>query len=264
MKITRKIDKINYTRSYNRGILFLASRIQTYLQFESWGLHLLGIKNMPFLKFQSILLHCSQLQQDSEIKNLAKAYQIDSKNTLDYFEIIPQKKQISIDQIREVKRHIYQKPVKAKVKFVAVKGADMLTTEAQNALLKLLEEPPSHAVIILSTARKQKLLSTIRSRTVEINIRSKRKQLAPSTEFSIDNFKEALTVLSQVENPKEWIDRQIENYYRMLLSAVDKNNKDEIAAVLTRIENLSYSKKLIESNVNPKFALFNLALPASI
>jgi len=219
---------------------------------------------MPFLKFQSILLHCSQLQQDSEIKNLAKAYQIDSKNTLDYFEIIPQKKQISIDQIREVKRHIYQKPVKAKVKFVAVKDADMLTTEAQNALLKLLEEPPSHAVIILSTARKQKLLSTIRSRTVEINIRSKRKQLAPSTEFSIDNFKEALTVLSQVENPKEWIDRQIENYYRMLLSAVDKNNKDEIAAVLTRIENLSYSKKLIESNVNPKFALFNLALPASI
>jgi len=264
LKITRKIDKINYTRSYNRGILFLASRIQTYLQFESWGLHLLGIKNMPFLKFQSILLHCSQLQQDSEIKNLAKAYQIDSKNTLDYFEIIPQKKQISIDQIREVKRHIYQKPVKAKVKFVAVKDADMLTTEAQNALLKLLEEPPSHAVIILSTARKQKLLSTIRSRTVEINIRSKRKQLAPSTEFSIDNFKEALTVLSQVENPKEWIDRQIENYYRMLLSAVDKNNKDEIAAVLTRIENLSYSKKLIESNVNPKFALFNLALPASI
>ena len=264
MKIARNIDKINYTCSYNRGILFLASRIQTYLQFESWGLRLLGIKNMPFLKFKSILLNCSQLQQDLEIKNLAKAYQIDSRNALDYFEITPQKKQISIDQIRKIKRHIYQKPVKAKVKFVAVKDADMLTTEAQNALLKLLEEPPSHAVIVLSTERKQKLLPTIRSRTVEINIRPKRKQLTPSTEFPIDNFKETLTILSQIENPKEWIDRQIENYYQMLLSAVDKNNKAEIAAISARIENLSYSKKLIESNVNPKFALFNLALPASI
>ena len=218
---------------------------------------------MPFLKIKSILLVTSHLQQNQEIKNLADKFQIDSKNALDYFEITPQKKQISIDQIREIKRHIWQKPAKAKVKFVVVKDADMLTPEAQNALLKLLEEPPSHAVIVLSTERKQKLLPTIRSRTVEINIRSKRKQLAPSTEFPIDNFKEALTVLSQIESPKEWIDRQIENYYQMLLAAVDKNNKDEIAAISERIENLSYSKKLIEANVNPKFALFNLALPAS-
>ena len=264
MKIARQKDKINYTRSYGRSILFLASRIQTYLKFESWGLCLLGIKNMPFLKFKSILLDCSQLQQDLEIKNLATAFQIDSKNALDYFEVTPQKKQISIDQIREIKRHIYQKPVKAKVKFVVFKDADMLTIEAQNALLKLLEEPPSHAIIVLSTERKQKLLPTIMSRTVEINIRPKRKQLEPNTEFPIDNFKETLTILSQIENPKEWIDRQIENYYQMLLSAVDKNNKDEIAAISERIENLSYSKKLIEANVNPKFALFNLALPASI
>ena len=218
---------------------------------------------MTFLKFQSILLTCNRTQQDQEIKNLAEAYQIDSKNALDYFEISPQKKQISIDQIRELKGHIYQKPIQAKVKFVIVKDADLLTQEAQNALLKLLEEPPSHAVIVLSTERKQKLLSTIRSRTVEINIRSKRKQLEPNTKFPIDNLKEALTILSRVENPKDWIDRQTENYYRMLLSAVDKNNKDEIAAILQRIENLSYSKKLIEANVNPKFVLFNLALPAS-
>ena len=218
---------------------------------------------MPFLKFKSILLVVGQLEQDQEIKNLAKGYQIDSKNTLDYFEITPQKKQISIDQIRELKRHIYQKPQKAKVKFVAVKDADMLTIEAQNALLKLLEEPPSHAIIVLSTERKQKLLPTIMSRTVEINIRPKRKQLEPNTEFPIDNFKEALTILSQVENPKEWIDLQIENYYQMLLTEVSKNNPDKIAAVLGKIENLSYSKKLIEANVNAKFVLFNLALPAS-
>ena len=218
---------------------------------------------MLFLKFKSILLVASRTQQGQEIKNLARDYQIDSKNALDYFEIAPQKKQISIDQIREIKRHIYQKPIKAKVKFVVIKDADMLTIEAQNALLKLLEEPPSHAVIVLVTQRKQKLLPTVRSRTVEINAMVQKKRLSNNIEPLDSNFEEAITVLSQVENPKEWIDSQIENYYLMLLSAVNKNNPDKIDALLAKIENLSYSKKLIEANVNAKFVLFNLALPAS-
>jgi len=218
---------------------------------------------MLFLKFRSILLVCSRPQQDQEIKNLARDYQIDSKNALDYFEISPQKKQISIDQIRELKGHIYQKPIKAKVKFVVVKDADMLTTEAQNALLKLLEEPPSHAVIILATQRRQKLLPTVRSRTVEINTSFQKKRLSGNIEFPDRDFDKALTVLTQVKNPKEWIDWQIENYYQMLLTEVKKNNPDKIDAVLGKIENLSYSKKLIEANVNAKFVLFNLALSAS-
>src|SRR3990167_2276723 len=185
---------------------------------------------MPFLKFKSILLVCSQLQQDQEIKNLAKGYQID---------------------------------IKAKVKFVVVKDADMLTIEAQNALLKLLEEPPSHAVIILATQRKQKLLPTVRSRTVEIITSFQKKRLSKNIEFPDSDFDEAITALSQVENPKGWIDCQIENFYERLLTEVNKNNPDEIKAISKRIEGLSYSKKLIEANVNAKFVLFNLALPAS-
>ena len=218
---------------------------------------------MPFLKFNSLLLVCSRLQQDQEIKNLADKYKIDSKNALDYFKISPQKKQISIEQIRELKGHIYQKPIKAKVKFVVVKDADMLTIEAQNALLKLLEEPPSHAVIVLATERKQKLLPTVRSRTVEINVSLKKKSLPKNFESQGNNFDEAITILSQIEDPKTWIDQQIENFYQRLLAEVNKNNPDEIEAISKRIEALSYSKKLIEANVNAKFVLFNLALSAS-
>ena len=216
---------------------------------------------MPFSKFNSLLLVCSRLKQDQGIKNLADKYKIDSKNALDYFEISPQKKQISIEQIRELKRHIYQKPIRAKVKFVAVKDADLLTMEAQNALLKLLEEPPSHAVIVLATERKQKLLPTVRSRTVEINVSLKKKRLPKNFESQGNNFDEAITILSQIEDPKAWIDQQIENFYQKLLFEVSKNNPDEIKAISKRIEDLSYSKKLIEANVNAKFALFNLALP---
>lgn len=216
---------------------------------------------MPILKFNSLLLVCSRLQQDQEIKNVADKYKIDPKNALDYFEISPQKKEISIGQIRELKRHIYQKPIKAKVKFVAVKNADLLSLEAQNAILKLLEEPPSHAVIVLATERKQKLLPTVRSRTVEINIRPEKKRLSKNFEFSVNNFDEAITMLSQIEDPKAWIDQQIENFYKKLIAEIGKNNQEEIEEISKRIENLSYSKKLIEANVNVKFVLFNLALP---
>ena len=219
---------------------------------------------MPFLKFNSLLLVCSHLQQDQEIKNLADKFKIDSKNAFDYFEISAQKKEISIDQIRELKGHIYQKPMKAKVKFVAVKDADLLSMEAQNALLKLIEEPPSHAVIVLATEKKQKLLPTVRSRTVEINVRPKKKRLPKDFEFSGNNFDEAITILSQIEDPKTWIDWQIENFYQKLITEVGKNDRDEIEAISKRIEDLSYSKKLIEANVNAKFVLFNLALPQKI
>lgn len=216
---------------------------------------------MPPLKFNSLLMVCSHLQIDQEIKNLADKYKIDSKNAFDYFEISPQKKQISIEQIRELKGHIYQKPTKAKVKFVAVKDADLLSMEAQNALLKLLEEPPPHAVIVLATERKQKLLPTVRSRTVEINVRFKKKRLSKNFELSGNNFDEAITILSQIEDSKAWIDQQIENFYQKLIVEVGKNNQDEIEAISKRIEDLSYSKKLIEANVSAKFVLFNLALP---
>ena len=89
------------------------------------------------------------------------------------------------------------------------------------------------------------------------------KSLPKNFEFSGNNFDEAITILSQIEDPKAWIDQQIENFYQRLLAEVNKNNPDEIEAISKRIEALSYSKKLIEANVNAKFALFNLALPAS-
>lgn len=217
---------------------------------------------MNMLKFKSLLLSCPKSSQDDETKNLAQKYQISPNNLLDYFEISPLRKQVSIDQVRELKRHIWQKPQKAPVKFVVIKEADLLTHEAQNALLKLLEEPPSHAIIVLATDRKQKLLPTIRSRTIEINIRPQKKPALLDSKFPIDNFEQALTVFSQIENPKEWIDRQIENSYQKLLTEVGHNNPNKIKSIVKNIEDLSYSKKLIEANVSPKFALFNLALSA--
>lgn len=69
-----------------------------------------------------------------------------------------------IDEMRELREKIKFTPVSGKVKVYIIDEVHMLTTEAFNALLKTLEEPPSHAVFILATTQEEKLPDTIRSR----------------------------------------------------------------------------------------------------
>lgn len=74
-----------------------------------------------------------------------------------------------IDEIRELRDKIKLAPVSAKYKVYIIDEVHMLTSEAFNALLKTLEEPPSHAVFILATTEAEKLPDTIISRCIRLN-----------------------------------------------------------------------------------------------
>lgn len=76
-----------------------------------------------------------------------------------------------IDQIRELKERIAYQPTQGKVKVYIIDEVHMLTTEAFNALLKTLEEPPTHAVFILATTESYKLPATIVSRCQKYDFR---------------------------------------------------------------------------------------------
>ena len=69
-----------------------------------------------------------------------------------------------IDDIRQIIDEVQFKPAKCKYRVYIVDEVHMLTTEAFNALLKTLEEPPEHAIFILATTEVHKLPQTIRSR----------------------------------------------------------------------------------------------------
>ncbi len=69
-----------------------------------------------------------------------------------------------IDQIRELRENIKYAPLKGKKKVYIIDEFHMLTKEAFNALLKTLEEPPSHVVFILATTELDKIPPTILSR----------------------------------------------------------------------------------------------------
>src|SRR4051812_32757234 len=71
---------------------------------------------------------------------------------------------IKVDQVREAIERTGYRPFEGKRRVVIVEEADALLSEAQNALLKTLEEPPPASVFVLVTARADVLLPTVRSR----------------------------------------------------------------------------------------------------
>lgn len=86
-----------------------------------------------------------------------------------------------IDDVRELREAVYTLPYESKKKVYIIDEVHMLTKEAFNALLKTLEEPPSHVVFILATTEEEKLLDTILSRCQVFRMHSPSREVLAAT-----------------------------------------------------------------------------------
>ncbi len=107
------------------------------------------------------------------------------------------KKNISVDQIRKIREEVIVKPHQAKKRVFVIDCADTMNDYAQNALLKVLEEPPKTVMFILIAESKASLLSTIISRCVILTLNTPEFSTAVSyikskTDFNEELIKEAL------------------------------------------------------------------------
>lgn len=75
---------------------------------------------------------------------------------------------IGIDQVREIKDFLWQKPTRSPSRSLIVNDSECLTEEAQNAILKITEEPPKSSLIILIASDPEKLWPTLLSRLKKI------------------------------------------------------------------------------------------------
>ena len=82
----------------------------------------------------------------------------------------PEKKTISVDLVRDARADIYIRPNEADKKIYLFPRAQDMGIPAQNALLKILEEPPAYGVFLLLADNPEKLLPTIRSRCTELKL----------------------------------------------------------------------------------------------
>lgn len=118
-------------------------------------------------------LLCENPTQEGDACGVCKScLQADSNNHPDVRFITHEKASIGVDDIREqLVNDITIKPYSSAHKVYIIPDADKMTEQAQNALLKTIEEPPEYAVIILLTETADTLLETIRSRCIVLNTR---------------------------------------------------------------------------------------------
>ena len=86
-----------------------------------------------------------------------------------FFQIVPETRSVLIDQVRVILDDITVRPAKGR-KVYLIQEADRMTPQAQNCLLKTLEDPPPYAVIIMTAGNFESLLITIRSRVVHFRL----------------------------------------------------------------------------------------------
>lgn len=119
------------------------------------------------------VLNCQNIQNEESCGKCHSCIQFESRNNPDVFYVKATKtKSISVDDIREqIVEKVKTKPYSYKYKIFIIDKADTLTVQAQNALLKTLEEPPEYVVIMLLTQNIESFLPTVLSRCVVMKLR---------------------------------------------------------------------------------------------
>ncbi|MDO8461056.1 MAG: hypothetical protein Q7S38_01295 [bacterium] len=104
------------------------------------------------------------------------------------------KDKIGIEDVRILQKKMFLKPFRSPIKAALIKNAESLTPEAQNSLLKLIEEPPPNTIIILTASSKDSLLPTILSRCKIIELKD------TAHEFSESEISQNLKILMSLSS----------------------------------------------------------------
>ena len=128
-----------------------------------------GIGKYLFATSFAKMILCNSEDSDKPCNKCHSCIEFDGYNLPD-FSIIDTEdsKSIKIEQIRNMQRKITEKPVVSNKKVYIINNSDLMTKDAQNCLLKTLEEPPEYAVIILILSNENNMLNTIKSRCTKI------------------------------------------------------------------------------------------------
>ncbi len=153
-------------------------------------------------------------QIDKQIQDLG--FKIHDSDLL----FLSEEEKLGVDAAKTIREHLATKAYQSKVKGVIVVDADKLTPEAQNSLLKTLEEPPEEAVIIFGVSSEEKLLTTVASRCEIIRLSGYTSDVSAQTSkfnadikkllsFSVD---ERFEFIEELEDKEEFLEALIQYF----------------------------------------------------
>ena len=152
------------------------------------------------------------------------------------FELINEEGEtIKIELIRNLMNKIIERPIISKKKIYIINDADKMTVEAQNCLLKTLEEPPEFIVIILITSNENAILNTIKSRCMTIKFKNisndELKKYATET-LEYTNITENLLKSFNGSIGKAIVQKENQEKYFQIESIINNLNTQDIVDVM--------------------------------
>jgi DNA polymerase III, delta' subunit len=244
--------------------------LHSYMFFGTEGIG----KKLFALEFAKMIL-CEN-QKNSPCEKCKSCIEFDSNNNPDFFFIEPDGNSIKIDQIRNMQKGILEKPIISSKKVYIINNAETMTKEAQNCLLKTLEEPQEYVVIILIVSDENSMLPTIKSRCTKIffeKISDENLKTYIKEKIGDVHFEESMIKLSEgsigkcIEiSKKQEILKKIEDFINNIenmdevqiinASSYFNENKEDINLILDYIYILIFNKtKELSNKIKYIFAM---------
>lgn len=156
---------------------------------------------------------------------------------------------IKIEQIRELTNKIIEKPILSSKKVYIINDAEKMTKEAQNCLLKTLEEPPEFAILILITSNENLLLTTVKSRCMKINFHAISNE--EMKKYCEENLGYNNIDLERIKSFDGSIGKAIkfkenEAEYRQIEELINEISQNNIATLLQKAKIIYNKEKVIE------------------
>lgn len=213
---------------------------------------------------QSIIIAGKDIQKVKD-----EAQKIYSENNISKFDIdiLQSEKSLGIGDIRELNKKIFLKPVESEKKAVILEAFSGITIEAQNAFLKLLEEPPINTIILILASSLDFVLPTVLSRCSVINSEKNKnlsqEEIETNTRIitSLRFSSNALIIAQDFSKDRETALNFLEKLIITLEESVE-NSVDYTPAELGKIlRKLQETYTVIKTtNISPRFALENCFL----
>lgn len=203
-----------------------------------------GIGKMIFAKEFAKAILCQN--QGEKPCNICKScIEFESNNNPDFKIIAPDGNSIKIEQIRLLQSKAYEKPIISNRKVYIIDEAEKMTKEAQNCLLKTLEEPAEYITIILICSLENALLNTIKSRCMKIafnDIEDKEIERYLKENYSMDNIDNSIIKACNGSIGKAVLSIDKVDVYRNIYDLIINIEKKDIVDILNNAEILFNNK----------------------
>ena len=185
------------------------------------------------------------IDQSKYCNKCKSCIEFDSNNNPDFIYMEPNNGSIKIDQIREMQKIVSEKPIISNNKVCIINDADSMTIEAQNCLLKTLEEPPSYMTIILIGSNESDFLPTIKSRCTIIHfsrIQDEQIKIYLEQRFKEQNNLNEIIKIADGSIGKAINTKDKSEIYTNIAQAIENLEKYDIIDMLKRVDIMYKSK----------------------